>query len=173
MASRFPVTFFKRKIHTKLPGRLPGVPSRFPVTFWLSKFWTRSSKFHFRALTGKKGRKRDGSIMLYIYRFLPICGMFSAGVRIMHQNRWFCDDLLQNAIRNHRLRHNHTISARPTDSANGRGHQKWPQSGRPPKCHQSASLPNGHLGDHQKTIDLLRNHQIWTSKSPKSGADLV
>ena len=74
MASRFPVTFFKRKIQTKLPGELPGVPSRFPVTFWLSKFWTRlSSKFHFRALTGKMAASGNGNIMLYIYRFLPIC----------------------------------------------------------------------------------------------------
>ena len=73
MASRFPVTFFKRKIQTKLPGELPGVPSRFPVSFWLSKFWTRSSKFHFRALTGKIAASGNGNIMLYIYRFMPIC----------------------------------------------------------------------------------------------------
>ena len=137
--------------------------SRFPVSFWLSKFWTRSSKFHFRALTGKRAAASGKwSIMLCVYRFLPRCRYVfgrSANNAPKSMILWqFTTKRYQKSSRHH-----HTISARPTDSANGRGHQKWPKSGSPPKCHQSANPPNGHLGNHKKAIDLVKDHQIWTS----------
>ena len=98
--------------------------------------------------------------------------MFSTGVRIMHQNRWFCDDLLQTLSQFHRLRHHHTVSARfPLTLPTGEATKNGPS---PEGLHQSASLPSGHLGGHQKTIDLLRNHQIRTSKWPKlNGAKMA
>ena len=72
----------------------------------------------------------------------------------------------------HRLRHHHTVSARfPLTLPMGEATKNGPG---PEGHHQSASLPNGHLGGHQKTIDLLRNHQIRTSKWPKlNGAKMA
>ena len=119
-----------------------------------------------------KGESRNHQIFNFRSLLKSHDGMFSTGVRIMHQNRWFCDDLLQTLSQFHRLRHHHTVSARfPLTLPMGEATKNGPG---PEGHHQSASLPNGHLGGHQKTIDLLRNHQIRTSKWPKlNGAKMA
>ena len=79
-------------------------------------------------------------------------------------------------IGTHKVLHGKTGSGTITPSQHVISHRLC-QWAKPPKMAQVrkasqmlqlASLQNGHLGGHlQKTIDLLRNHQIWTSKSPK------
>ena len=161
MASRFPVTFFKRKIHRKLPGRLPGMPSRFPVSFWLSKFWTRSSKSDFRALTGKKAASGKANIMLYIYRFLPICRYVfnrSANNAPKSMILW---RFTTNAITiSSTQAPSHRLSTFPTDSANGRGHQKWPKSGRPPSVGKPPKWPSGRPSKNNRFIKKSSNPDL-------------
>ena len=163
MASRFPVTFFKRKIQRKLPGRLPGVPSRFPVTFWLSKFWTwnlgcKTRVFVFYILTwnfelevqnftsapwrAKRPQAGNGSIILHIYRFLPRCRYIfgrSANNAPKSMILWrFTTKRYQKSstqAQSHHLSTSHWLCqwARPPQMVQVRKASQMPSVGKPPK----------------------------------------
>ena len=163
MASRFPVTFFKRKIQTKLPGELPGVPSRFPVSFWLSKFWTRSSKSDFRALTGKKAASGKGNIMLYIYRFLPICRYVcgkSANNAPKSMILWrFTTKRYQKSstqAQSHHLSTSHWLCqwARPPQMVQVRKASQMPSVGKPPKWPSGRPSKNNRFIKKSPNLDL-------------------
>ena len=62
----------------------------------------------------------------------------------------------KNFIKN-RSQRNLNITCNPLTLPMGEATKNGPG---PEGHHQSASLPNGHLGGHQKTIDLLRNHHF-------------